>query len=289
MIRWAVVFLLLMRECYDIWNDYFSKKRRKFNKKLIVRHILIIIPAIIVAYKSLSPLDPILKRTGELRPKSYNNVNLNKKFSKLSFIRDRAQGYTRHIFSDFPKDYIFMPLNANVYCSFKNENNRILLSLKVFDIDGEIAAEIRDNKWNVSDKYLFKKNYDRSGFEVLDKYNIPILHVDYVAPNIFDIGGIFRIEKEKIMNIDSQFPSVSYYDKNSLLPSHCMEGTIILGTTGKVKDKNGVEKEVNPLITLGRDENIEKEDMINNRKKWLKPWFDYSDPTKLGKRVKTLV
>ena len=81
--------------------------------------------------------------------------------------------------------------NGDFSLKIKLKDKRILVSSKIRSLDGKITAEIVDNKWEINPNNYFKRNYDKSGFEVIDPFGIPVFQIDLINKNVLRLGGIF--------------------------------------------------------------------------------------------------
>lgn len=74
--------------------------------------------------------------------------------------------------------------------------NRISVSANVTSIDGELVAWIYENNWKSSDSLsIGERNYNAYAFEVIDRYNVPLLQVKMVGSNEIYIGGLIYIDE----------------------------------------------------------------------------------------------
>ncbi len=74
------------------------------------------------------------------------------------------------------------------------QNDKLLISTKVYDINDNLIAEIENNKWHLNKNYAGKFNYDKTGFEVIDNQGNIAMSVDVLASNTVAIQGIFPIK-----------------------------------------------------------------------------------------------
>ena len=88
----------------------------------------------------------------------------------------------------------FMPIIT------KKINNKLLISMKVYDLRGNLIAEIEDNKWRPNKNFSGKYNYDKKGFEVINNQGNIAASFDIVGPNTIKVQGIFPyIEQQRIL------------------------------------------------------------------------------------------
>jgi hypothetical protein len=76
------------------------------------------------------------------------------------------------------------------------ENGKLLFSLKVFDVKGNLVAEIENNKWRPNKNFAGKYNYDDLAFEVIDNRGNVAISLEY-SSSIIKIKGIFCFLEEK--------------------------------------------------------------------------------------------
>lgn len=77
------------------------------------------------------------------------------------------------------------------------KNQKILLSLNVYDFYGNLIAEIKDNYWRPNKNFTGKFNYDQNGFEVVNNQGNISVNVDFVGNNKIVIQGIFPFRDER--------------------------------------------------------------------------------------------
>lgn len=79
----------------------------------------------------------------------------------------------------------FIPLTT------KYLNKKLLISMKVYDLAGNLIAELEDNNWRPNKNFTGKYNYDRRGFEVINNQGNIAASFDIVGPNTIKIQGFF--------------------------------------------------------------------------------------------------
>ena len=149
-----------------------------------------------------------------------------------------------------------------------------MVSMIMYSLDGKVVAKIIDNNWDLNPNNYFRRNFDKSALEVIDEYLIPIVQVECLDMNTFKIGGIFRSEREKTSKLYPQFPSIQ-------------EGSGVIAVMG-VGPNNIMICGSGGIISRGVKQirDTELENFIADAKKIIRPWFDYSNPKKLGIRAK---
>jgi hypothetical protein len=70
------------------------------------------------------------------------------------------------------------------------EDNKIVFSLNVYDIDGNLIAEIDKNNWRPNKNFTGKSNYNDTSFEVIDNKGRVAINIEYSGKMIL-IKGIF--------------------------------------------------------------------------------------------------
>ncbi|TWJ02443.1 hypothetical protein JN11_01416 [Mucilaginibacter frigoritolerans] len=79
------------------------------------------------------------------------------------------------------------------------DHSKILISMKVFDLKGNLIAEIENNFWRPNRNFTGKFNYDDHGFEVMDNEGNIAVSIDITGTNQLDIQGVFPIKEQKII------------------------------------------------------------------------------------------
>ena len=75
----------------------------------------------------------------------------------------------------------------------------MLISLKVFDLKGNLIAEVENNFWRPNRNFTGKFNYDDRGFEVIDNQGNIAVNIEFVGNNQIVINGIFPIIKQNLL------------------------------------------------------------------------------------------
>lgn len=100
--------------------------------------------------------------------------------------------------------------NGNFAISIKILKNKIYVSAKVRSLDGKITAEIENNEWELNPNNYFKRNFDKSGLEIIDEFGIPIFQIDLIDNNSIRLGGIFINEITSIIIKSNTSPLTAY-------------------------------------------------------------------------------
>lgn len=111
-----------------------------------------------------------------------------------------------------PADYVsnrFPYLKATL-----DDKKNILFTTMVYDIDGNVVAEIENNYWRPNKNFISKYNYDENGFEVIDNKGHIVLSIDIKDGNKIRLQGIF-IDKESTQYILAGISEHVVFDKNT--------------------------------------------------------------------------
>jgi len=71
------------------------------------------------------------------------------------------------------------------------ENGTLKINALLYDKDGNIAVKIVSNEWTVNPKFMWDKNFDNNGFEIVDDKDNIILQIVLVSGNVIRINGDF--------------------------------------------------------------------------------------------------
>ena len=85
--------------------------------------------------------------------------------------------------------------------SMKFDHKKMLISMRVFDLEGHLIAEVENNYWRPNKNFTGKMNYDDKGFEVIDNMGNIAVSIDIVGNNQIIIQGIFPMQTEKTLII----------------------------------------------------------------------------------------
>lgn len=78
-------------------------------------------------------------------------------------------------------------------------NNKIFISLNVYDLYGNLIAEIVDNNWRPNKNFTGKFNYDDTSFEVINNQGEVAINVDFLSNNKIIVNGIFPFRKDNLI------------------------------------------------------------------------------------------
>ncbi len=171
-----------------------------------------------------------------------------------------------------PIGHELLPIGPNVPFWILKNRNGLLINAEVKSMDGKIMAELINNEWRVNPHNYFKLNFDKSGLEIIDDYNIPWLQIDYLTPSSVKIGGVFRGGE----NIDQQMfpnfaPSAAF---GGSIWQVGAGGTCIIGD-GHMVIRGGISVETES----------QKQAFANEVRDLIEPWFDYTPSKGLGVRL----
>jgi hypothetical protein len=172
------------------------------------------------------------------------------------------------------ENVVVQPFGRMVPFSLERTKKGLLISMVTQSSDGKITAKMIRNKWVLIPKDGFRTNFDAHALEIIDDYDIPVLQIEYLDAVTLKIGGVFFPESQNISSISiyHDFPSVP--DNVGEVALFSMGSNVII--LGK-----GV------MITRGKPNTpSEKEEIRTIAKSSIEPWFDWTDPEKIGIRKK---
>ncbi|MGA2914851.1 MAG: hypothetical protein ABSE89_02370 [Sedimentisphaerales bacterium] len=227
---------------------------------------------------SRSQQQKIASNSAELLKRTSQNIGvLTPKYQK-SYKQETA-GIALHgntgnqIYTIQMKDNVVVqPFGRMIPFSLERTEKGLLISMVIQSSDGKITAKMIRNKWVINPNNRFRTNYDAHALEIIDDYDIPVLQIEYLDAVTLKIGGVFFPESENISSISiyHDFPSVPDNVREVALFS-MGPAVIILG--------KGV------MIARGKPNTpSEKEEIRTIAKRYIEPWFDYSDPEIIGIR-----
>ncbi len=167
------------------------------------------------------------------------------------------------------KNVVFQPLGLNVPLSVCRTARGLMVSAVIRDIDGKEVAKIINNRWLEFPKRPLRRNFDASGIEVFDENGIAIFQIDYVDARTIRFGGVFQTEFGKCSEVYNDFPSASG-------PPFAMNWTA--GGILFVRGAHGA------VVLRTPETKREHEELRATAKRFIKPFFDYTHPGKLGVR-----
>lgn len=84
-----------------------------------------------------------------------------------------------------------------------SENNQLLFSSEIYDIDRCLVGKIIDNEFVLNANCQFTWNRDDLGFEVVDSDFDVVFTLDYQPPNLIAVQGVFY-DKDKFLIINDR-------------------------------------------------------------------------------------
>lgn len=120
-----------------------------------------------------------------------------------------------------------------------DNNNKILFSVQVYDLDDNLIVEVKDNYWWYNKNFISKYNYDDTGFEVLDNKGHIVISIDVLDNNTIRFQGIFADLKSEFCSLIGQ-SDMSYFNKKTKLG-------IGLNPNVNIKTNEALEKEIEKL------------------------------------------
>jgi hypothetical protein len=172
------------------------------------------------------------------RPKPPPRIGvLHPRFSHASPITDELRGQvdfgTEKWVTGLPDGATAQPLGPLVPFSIRKSKGGLLISAVLTDLDDIYLGCIYENEWKVSDDPSVRWRSDGSAFEVVDKYDVPILQVEYVNPNTFRLRGVFKILRDSTCReyTKTQFPSEDSIGRRYRMFTTSRPGWWVLGAT----------------------------------------------------------
>jgi hypothetical protein len=204
--------------------------------------------------------DPFSKEVGSLKPR-YTSPQDHEMLPSatigqtVEWIPGLSQAYR----FDISEGEIIQPLGENVPFSIRKTKEGLAVSAIMMDLDGEMAVEIRDNKWKVRPDKCWAMNFDRSALEVVDGKRVPVLQIEYLDDHTILFGGVFRGEHDPVSVLYPDFPFVPKQQNTRGLVAAKGRRIIICGY-------NGMHIWSAPW---------DLESLKNDVKKCITPWFKY--------------
>ncbi|MDB6122232.1 MAG: Tetratricopeptide domain protein [Pedosphaera sp.] len=170
-----------------------------------------------------------------------------------------------------PVGQTILPFGNNVPFWITKTSEGILISGEFKSMDGKVIAELANNEWRANPHSYFKLNSDSSALEVIDDYNIPWLHIEYLTPTSLKIGGVFR--SGDVVNQTS-------YSNFTNSPIHMSICQLSPGVTTIIGEGQTTMWANAPLGTEGERQAFAKE-----VRELVQLWFDYSPSKGKGFRI----
>lgn len=96
----------------------------------------------------------------------------------------------RSHYSDGELIYPFRVLGVDYPLTLKLVEGRLMVSMKVYSLDGQTVAEINDNEWVVNPNNYFQRNYDENALEIIGEFDIP-MQVELIDQGTIRVRGVF--------------------------------------------------------------------------------------------------
>lgn len=94
------------------------------------------------------------------------------------------------------------PMPLQIYF---NEDGEMRIDATIFGRDGKMAAVIKNNDFAVLSKAIgWDRNWDASGFEIVDAQKHPFFQIDRLEENALKLGGEFRFPNGFLIVINDQ-------------------------------------------------------------------------------------
>jgi len=259
----AIFFMILV---LGIWS-FCAPEKSPVSKRIGISLLSLNFVIAVVCNFHTFARDPFAQQFGTLKPKK--NIVGSSRMSNSHLFLNQANGFWKIRVNS---GEIVQPLGPYVPFSIKKENDGLLISLIIYDWDGKIAAELINNKWKREPAKSWKFNFDKSGLEIIDHYRVPIFQIDYIDTETIKIGGVFRSGK---VVISEEYPDFPCDLKNQ-------KAICILGEGKSLLMGNGW------MDHVAYPNESEFQEVLAYARNLIKPWFDYSEPDKLGKRLSNI-
>lgn len=195
LIGWIIIImgvLLLLYQVIERWKD----KEKKCNKFLFVITLILIVLGTYMKFYEARQADIKQKQaatSGELSQKSQESpkrgVTVTCGGNTLYLSGDRI--WSGEYFNLGELTGLFPPLNVKI------TEDKLYISMEIFDFDGMVIAIIHDNEWDLNRNNYFQRNYDDFALEVIGVDNIPYLQIELAGNYEIKLGGVF-ITKGKV-------------------------------------------------------------------------------------------
>jgi hypothetical protein len=104
------------------------------------------------------------------------------------------------------KDYVFEAMSFGkriVDPTIRLDGDKLLVTHTLRDVDDRIVAIIKDNECEIVNSY-FRRNYDETGFEVIDGYGITKMQIRFVNDSTILCSGLFKVPNNYIRIYDGK-------------------------------------------------------------------------------------
>jgi hypothetical protein len=261
-----IIIVGLLAIPIGIWMLFLREKSNWFKICSILLIVLGAISSSITAYLSFAK-NPSLQNIGVLTPKYQRSYK-----QETAGIAIRGDTSNQIYTIQMKENVIVQPFGRMVPFSLERTEKGLLISMVIQSSDGKITAKMIRNKWVINPNNRFRTNFDAHALEIIDDYDIPVLQIEYLDAVTVKIGGVFFPESENISSISiyHDFPSVP--DNVGEVALFSMGSHVIILGKGA-------------MISKGKPNTpSEKEEIRTIAKRYIEPWFDYTDPEKIGIR-----
>jgi hypothetical protein len=270
--KWVVDVIVILMMVLSILQQYLPKKGKKLKAVVIWIIVLTAVSTLIANHRSYVK-DIFSQNTGALKPKykvSYKQDDHHIEFNSKS----KSQILAIQI----EENVVRQPFGRNIPFSLERNKNGLLISMRIKNIDETIVAEIIRNKWKINPNNYFNKNFDSHTLEVIGQDGLIYLQIEYLDVTTIRIGGIFFGELTNISDMYHDFPA----EQDNVRGLHIFN----IGGTCMIIRGKGCD------IILGQkpQEPNKLQEIRAEAMKCIDPWFDYSNPEKIGirKRVASI-
>lgn len=261
MCKWVVDGILILLMILSILQMFLPKKSGKLKATTLCIIVLTAVSALLLNH--LNDVKDILSQNeGVLTPRSINA------FDQQDYGTSVTWGSPPTIILRLRGNIVMYPLGRKFPLCLENTKKGLFITTMVRSIDRKIVAKIVRNKWVLNPNNYFRKNFDAHSLEVIDQLGIPILQIDYLNENKIALGGVFFTESVNMSDIDPDFP---YKPDNEGIPYAIEVACVAIFGHGYQSF----------ALPKGKSD---EEKIRSFAQSSIKPWFDYSDPKKIGIR-----
>lgn len=144
------------------------------------------------------------------------DLGYSKPFSDNDLLQISFGGYTMgNTFSQVkkwkPHLFAFADNRSVDPIKFSVVDNKLVVTLKAFDIYGNWIVEIENNNWHRNPNYTGKFNYDNRGFEIVDNKDNISLNLDLLSNNKIKMQGYIPVKEVGLVLIAGTKYSTNLY------------------------------------------------------------------------------
>ena len=93
-------------------------------------------------------------------------------------------------------------VNDNPIFTATVKNDKLYISIIIFDRDGKIVAYIEENKWKINKNNYFKMDISASEVKVINQYGEVALHCIALRDGAVKVNGVFYVDGFQIIATD---------------------------------------------------------------------------------------